>query len=261
VAARWARRLFAAVAAALALPAVSAERDICENKAGAELIRCIEAAARSGPQEPGQPASNRAPSPGKPLPSTRQAPAVPATAELPRPAPEDCTGLTSSELRRCLAAGGRLPPDAAIAPPAPKQPLPAAAGASESCEGKSGEPLRKCIEAQATTLPRAAPRTTQPQLVSCIGYARADQPLCLHRNTAISACRNRSLYPDFDVCMRSHMASAPDPGRADCSTLKSRAREHCEARNRVYANCTGDKVGYFACLERQLGADAVLTRR
>ena len=49
VAARWARRLFAAVAAALALPAVSAERDICENKAGAELIRCIEAAARSGP--------------------------------------------------------------------------------------------------------------------------------------------------------------------------------------------------------------------
>jgi hypothetical protein len=29
----------------------------------------------------------------------------------------------------------------------------------------------------------------------------------------------------------------------------------------VYAACTGDKLGYFSCLEHRLGADAVLTRR
>lgn len=127
--------------------------------------------------------------------------------------------------------------------------------------GKQGEMLRACIEARDELARQAARAATEPQTIACTGYTRADQPLCLHRNTAIAACRNRSLYPDFDVCMRSHMASAPEPARADCSALKARAREHCENRNRVYTRCSADKAGYFACLERQLGPDAVLTRR
>jgi hypothetical protein len=98
-------------------------------------------------------------------------------------------------------------------------------------------------------------------VIPCTGYNPADQPLCLHRNTALVECRNRARYPDFDVCLRSHMARAPEPGRADCRNLSTRARNHCEARNQVYAACTGDKLGYFACLEHRLGADAVLTRR
>jgi hypothetical protein len=117
------------------------------------------------------------------------------------------------------------------------------------------------VEAQSKDAGAAGRKSAQPQVIPCTGYTAADQPLCLHRNTAIVECRNRSLYPDPDVCLRSHMARAPQPAHADCGKLQSRLRTHCEARNRVYAACTGDKLGYFACLERQLGSDAVLTRR
>jgi hypothetical protein len=137
----------------------------------------------------------------------------------------------------------------------------ATAGARDAdCEGKSGEALRLCVEAQAKGLP-AARKSTNTQVVSCTGYTAADQPFCLHRNTALVECRKASLYPDMDVCLRSHMARAPEPGRADCGKLAARARTHCEARTQVYASCLGDKLGYFACLEHRLGADAVLTRR
>lgn len=254
-----ARHGLIAVALALALPAVGAERDICENRTGVELIRCIEAAARGEPPSAGQSPSQPA-APGKAArPLSRAAPAAPAAAEPPRPPAEDCTGLAAAELRRCLAAGGRLAPEAAVLPsPSTARATP---GRYPGCEGKHGEALRACIQAQDRTAPQAAQATVQPRVIPCTGYTRADQPLCLHRNTAIAACRNRSLYPDFDVCMRSHMASAPDLAQADCKPLKGQAREHCEARNRVYARCSSDKMDYFACLERQLGADAVLTRR
>jgi hypothetical protein len=168
-------------------------------------------------------------------------------------------------LRHCLAAGGRLAPEAATTAAAKGAPASSATHASAGarnadCEGKSGEALRICVQAQAKVLP-AARKDASTQVVGCTGYTAADQPLCLHRNTALVECRKTSLYPDMDVCLRSHMARAPEPGRADCSKLAVRARAHCEARNQVYASCLGDKLGYFACLEHRLGADAVLTRR
>ncbi len=195
-----------------AAPALAAQTDICENKAGADLIRCIEAAARGG--EAGR------------------------TPDAPRtPAPP------------------KAPVAAATQPAAPAS----ASARSDGCENRTGEALRLCIEAQAKNTP--APKSAQPQVIPCTGYTPADQPLCLHRNTTLVECRNRGRYPDFDVCVRSYMARAPEPGRADCRNLSTRARNHCEARNQAYGACTGDKLGYFACLERRLGADAVLTRR
>jgi hypothetical protein len=135
----------------------------------------------------------------------------------------------------------------------------AAATPAESCDNKSGEALRRCVEAAARVQAKAA-GPAQPQVIACKGYTAADQPLCVHRNSALAECRNRQKYPDFDVCLRSYMSRAPEPARADCGKLQARARAHCDARNRVYQSCLGDKLGYFACLEKRLGADAVLTR-
>ncbi|MGH8666795.1 MAG: hypothetical protein ACREUX_21235 [Burkholderiales bacterium] len=263
MAAAWVNALCALVAiTTLAGPAWSAERDICENKAGPELIRCIEAAARSGGPAPSQDAAKAAPT-KRSTSSSVVTPVAPAFVP-PRAPAEDCTGRSGEALRRCLAAGGRLNPDAF--PSAPTVPAAAAApttapARAESCEGKSGEALRLCVEAQSKDAGIAAAKPSQPQVIPCSGYTAVDQPLCLHRNSAIVECRKRNLYPDVDVCLRSHMARAPQPARADCGKLQARLRAHCEARNRVYAACSGDKMGYFACLERQLGSDAVLTRR
>lgn len=247
-----------------ALPAAAAERDICENRTGQDLVRCIEASARGTAPPP----------PVRSVPAQKPAPAAPATAPaktgatvplppLPGPAPEpsfapeDCTGRTDQALRSCLAAGGRLAPSAAVV--APTRPATPATGgiAPESCDGKSGEALRTCIEAAA----RAPVKSDQNRRLVCTGYTSADQPLCVHRNTAVDECRNRKRYPDMDVCMRSQMTRAPEPRQADCSKVSARARGHCESRNRVYEQCLPDKIGYFACLEKHLGTDAVLSRR
>jgi len=248
--------------------AIAAERDICENKAGQELIRCIEAAARATPPPAAAPAPKSAPTPAPPPPA--KSVLAPTSAPLPktqaqpapaavRPTPEDCTGKTGEILRRCLAAGGRLSPEAAVVSSQPQQ-LSTPAVRQESCDGKSGEELRRCIEAAAKA-PQASPAVTQPQVIACTGFTAADQPLCLHRNTALVECRNRQKYPDFDVCLRSFMVSAPQPARADCTTLQARSRTHCENRNQAFQGCLNDKVAYFACLEQKLGADARLTRR
>lgn len=247
-----------------ALPAAAAEQDICENRAGQDLVRCIEASARGTPPPP----------PVRSVPATKPAPAAPATtpaktgATVPLPplpgpvpepsfAPEDCTGRTDQALRSCLAAGGRLRPSAAVV--APARPATPATGviAPESCDGKSGEALRTCIEAAA----RAPVKSDRNRRLVCTGYTSADQPLCVHRNTAVDECQNRKRYPDMDVCMRSQMTRAPEPRQADCSKVSARARGHCESRNRVYEQCLSDKIGYFACLEKHLGTDAVLSRR
>jgi hypothetical protein len=255
----------AAIAAAIgSQPALAGENDICENKSGPELIRCIEAAARSGNQGKAADAPKAQPPASRPAaPATSRPVQVPAApvVEAPRAPAEDCTGRSGDALRRCLAAGGRLSPDAAIvtntAPATPTVVITPAR--EETCEGKSGELLRLCVEAQSKSAPAA--RKSSQEIVACTGYTPADQPLCVHRNTALVECRNKKLYPDFGVCLRSHMIRAPEPGRADCSKLQARARSHCEARNHVYASCNSDKMGYFACLEQRLGADAVLTRR
>ncbi len=257
----------AALAAALASPAaLAAQSDICENKAGADLIRCIEAAARAG--EPGRAPDSTRPAPAKPpaagaiRPAPPAAPpATPPAAEAPRAPAEDCTGRKGEAMRSCLAAGGRLSPEAATIGSAKASPAFAPVlRSSDSCEGRSGEALRLCIEAQAKDAP-GAHKPAQDQVIACTGYHPADQQLCLHRNTALVECRNKGRYPDYDVCVRSYMVRAPSPQQADCRNLSSRARTHCEARNRVYASCTGDKLGYFTCLEQRLGPDAVLTRR
>ena len=264
---RAALHVGALIAAGLVgVAAHAAQADICENKTGPELIRCIEAAARTAdpPRAPAAPAS-----PAKPAAAGAASPPASApVVQAPRAPAEDCTGRSGEALRHCLAAGGRLAPEAAITPAVKGAPAGAAGsgmnadagGRSADCEGKSGEALRLCVEAQAKDAP-AVRKTAHTQVVSCTGYTPADQPFCLHRNTALVECRKASLYPDKDVCLRSHMARAPEPGRADCSKLAARPRAHCEARNQVYASCLGDKLGYFACLEHRLGADAVLTRR
>jgi hypothetical protein len=307
--------LLALAALSIAAPAAAAgggERDICENKSGAELIRCIEAAARSPAAAPAPDAAKARPplpagreseiptkrgaeSPpvrraGKPItpgaerpaaarkaipaeadPAARTAPpsgrpgahggkssAVAGTPTSSARPPQDCSGRSGEALRHCLAAGGRLAP--ALAGGATTAPARSAAVPDEPCEGKSGEALRQCIELRSKR--EADARAVTPsQVIACTGYAAADQPLCVHRNSAIVECRNRRLYPDFDVCFRSQMANAPEPPRAECGKLPERARAHCEARNRVFSACTGDRLGYFACLERQLGPDAVITRR
>jgi hypothetical protein len=259
MAALWKHALCAlAAVTVLAGQASGAERDICENKAGPELIRCIEAAARSGHQPPSRDTGKVSPA-SRPASPPIAAPVAPAFVVPPAPV-EDCTGRSGETLRRCLAAGGRLNPEAFPATPAAPAAA-TAAGRAESCEGKSGETLRLCVEARSKDAGVAGSKASQPQAIPCTGYTAADQPLCLHRNSAIVECRNRSLYPDFDVCLRSHMIRAPQPAHADCSKLQARSRTHCEARNRVYASCTSDRMGYFACLERKLGSDAVLTRR
>jgi hypothetical protein len=248
---------------ALAAPAWSAERDICEHKAGPELIRCIEAAARAGAPAPSQDSAKASSSAKRSHRTAVVTPAAPAL-EAPHPPAEDCTGRDGDGLRRCLAAGGRLNPDAfptASAVPAAAAAPSTGAARVERCEGKSGEALRLCVQAQSKRADIAAATPSQPQVIPCRGYTAADQPLCLHRNSAIVECHKRNLYPDLDVCLRSQMARVPQPARADCGNLPARSRPHCEARNRVYAACSGDKMGYFACLERQLGSDAVLTRR
>jgi len=248
--------------------AIAAERDICENKSGQELIRCIEAAARSTPPPTAAPTPKSAPAPAQPAPAKSAAapPSVPSpkiqaqpAPEAVRPAPEDCTGKTGETLRRCLAAGGRLAAEAAIVPSQPQQ-FSTPAVRQESCDGKSGEELRRCVEASAKA-PQTSPAAAQPQVIACTGFTAADQPLCLHRNTALVECRNRQKYPDFDVCLRSFMVRAPQPARADCTTLQARSRTHCENRNQAFQGCLNDKFAYFACLEQKLGADARLTRR
>lgn len=243
--------------------ACAAEQDICENRRGQDLIRCIEASARGTPPPPPRasapapvaPAS--VPKPGAKAP-VEPLPPITALPEPPPFPPEDCTGRIEPELRRCLAAGGRLQPSAAVVPPTPVAPAPTPrATSAESCDGKSGEALRLCIEQTAKSPSQSAANRTVP----CTGYTAADQPLCVHRNSAIIECQNRKRYPDFDVCMRSHMVRAPQPKAADCRDVPPRAKGHCESRNRVYQSCTSDKIGYFACLERHLGTDAVLTKR
>jgi len=267
----WTRltALLGIFACALSELTLAAESDICQNRSGQDLIRCIEASARGTPPPP--PSATKPPPPatvpataprsaGSPATKAQVETLAPITA-LPEPPPfppQDCTGRVDQELRRCLAAGGRLQPSAAVVPPPPVAPpaVPVAA-APESCDGKSGEALRLCIEQSAKRpLQSAAART-----VPCTGYTAADQPLCVHRNSAIIECGNRKRYPDFDVCMRSNMIRAPEPKLADCRDVSPRAKSHCESRNRVYQSCTGDKIGYFVCLERHLGTDAVLTKR
>lgn len=248
---RWLSLLHVAAWALLMVAPISAsERDICENKSGTELLRCIEASARGAsepatrPAREGQPAatvSERAP-----------------RSTSPAAVAGDCTGRTGDELRRCLAAGGRLSPSAAVAD-RNTAPVPVAP-ASDGCEGKTGDALRTCVEESAKRATATKRGVALPQTLVCTGYTVADQPLCVHRNTAIIECRKREKYPDHDVCLRSLMSRAPDPLVADCGKLQGRARAHCEARNRAFQPCTGDKLGYFACLEHRLGADAVLTR-
>lgn len=226
-------------------------RDICEGKAGPELIRCIEAAAHGTPQSSNRGApktAERATTPPGATPTPRGTPAVAA---------EDCTGRQADELRRCLAAGGRLQPSAAVVSGAERSAPPVI---EASCESLTGDALRRCVEAGARE-PSSAPRTSTPQLLDCRAYTAADQPLCLHRNLTLSECRNRQKYPDFDLCVRNLMRGAPEPARADCGKLGAGARAHCEARNRVYGACSADKLAYFGCLRQKLGADAMLPTR
>lgn len=240
----------------------AAERDICENRTGPDLVRCIEASARGTPASTTQPATApaaRAAPPKSAAPATvdaRTSPAPVATSPDPHP-PEDCTGRSDEALRRCLAAGGRLAPSAAVTPASTRAVPAAPSDAAEACDGKDADALRRCIENSA----RSPTKLDKARLLNCTGYVAADQPLCVHRNASIAECQNRSRYPDFDVCLRSFMTRAPEPKRADCAKLAPRARAHCEGRNRVYERCAADKTGYFACLERHLGTDAVLTRR
>lgn len=254
--------LLAFVLPLLAAPlALGAEREICEGLSGRDLVRCVEATAKGLPP----PAAEKTapPSVGSPRGSAaRSVPVEPPAAS--RTPVEDCTGKNPEEMRRCLAAGGRLQPSAAVIPDAsrPTSTAPIATSA-ESCDGQSGEALRQCVELAARSPQRQGQAHTaaRHEPIVCTGYQRADQPLCVHRNTAITECRNRQKYPDVDVCLRSQMARAPTPEIAGCKNLQARARAHCEARNQAYGGCISDKLGYFACLAKKLGTDAVLPRR
>lgn len=260
-------RLTLLVLCATAASALAAG-DICEGKTGPELIRCIEAAARTPgkAQETPPPAAKQIapvakPAPSIPLRATAPEPPRPAVVEPPRPPAEDCTGREGQALRTCLAAGGRLSPQAAVAAPSPARAsaVPGTAGGADRCDGKSGEEARRCIE-QAARAATAQPGPAGPKVLNCTLYHAADQKLCLHRNTALLECRNRQKYPDEATCVRSLMTTAPEPLRADCARGSGAARAQCEARNRVFAACSADRMGYFDCLEHRLGPDAYAKR-
>jgi len=255
----------ALLALTIAPAGAHAAADICEGKSGPELIRCIEAAARTPAGKaqdapappPKQSAQVAKPAPSVPLRVTTPEPPRPVVVEPPRPPAEDCTGREGQALRTCLAAGGRLSPQAAVIAPSPARAnaAPGTVGGAEQCDGKSGEEARRCIE-QAARAATARPGQTGPKVLNCTLYHAADQKLCLHRNTALLECRNRQKYPDEATCVRSLMTTAPEPLRADCARGSGAARAQCEARNRVFATCSSDRMGYFDCLEHRLGPDA-----
>lgn len=255
------RRVALLLAASAGVTAWGAEREICEGMSGQQLIRCIEAEARGKPLPPStKPVAGRSVE----LPRTTASPlAAPRVDDPPAAPAEDCTGRRDDELRRCLAAGGRLQPSAAVVGDAPRTAVHAYAVSPDTCDNKTGEELRRCVEAAAKTASNrpTAPAATRHETIQCTGYHPADQPLCVHRNAVIAECRNPVKYADFGVCLRSQMMSAPTPGRADCSKLQARSRTHCESRNAAYSACLADKLAYFSCLEHRLGADAVLRRK
>ena len=139
------------------------------------------------------------------------------------------------------------------------------------CEKMTGEQLRRCIEASSRAQP-TAPSAAQPivvpaapggaatvteqpkrlQRLDCTKVPQPDQPLCVHRNSALLECGNRGKYPDYNRCLEEIMLRAPNPNIADCGRLPERQRAGCIKHNKVYAVCRDDKMNYFACLETQL---------
>lgn len=227
--------------AALASGPVRAAEEICQGRSGTDLIRCIEAAARTPPAS--QPAP-QAPGGGAPAPAARVA------APSADPPPEDCTGRSGQALRRCLAAGGRLRPEAAMPGGAsPERPGPST-DASGNCEALKGEALRACVARAAAGTGRPDPQTSP---VDCTALLREDQALCIHRNQTLNECRDRKRYPDERLCLRSFASGAPIPAAADCRGLPAARRPACEARNRANVACASQGLSYFACLERRLG--------
>jgi hypothetical protein len=160
----------------------------------------------------------------------------------------------------------------------------AQAAQRDICENMSGEQLRRCIEASSREAPKpaasalapAAPRPSGPaqavtpapnppsvaqaaepkelQRRDCTKVPQPDQALCVHRNTALLECSVRSKYPDQDKCLADLMSRAPNPAIADCSKLVKPQQPLCFKRNKAYAACKGDKLGYFACLDKQLAS-------
>jgi len=226
----------------------AAAADICPGLSGPALIQCIEASARKQTEKPAPAAPA---SPAKAV--SPVTPAMPARASAQ--SAEDCTGRDGEILRKCLAAGGRLAPQAAR--PGPTQPQPAAAATPGSCDNLTGEALRACVQTQAKAAP-SGPRKLG--MLDCPLYHRADLQLCHHRNLALIECAKRAKYPDPDICLRSMMANAPTPDTADCAKLAGAARAHCEARNRVLPACRTDRMAYFDCLDQKLGPEALLKR-
>lgn len=241
-----------AIAPSLASAAAPVSGEICEGRSGAELIRCIEAAARTAPAQ-GAPAPSR-PEPPAPPGDRASAASRSSTTAPPQGVPEDCTGRTGSALRSCLAAGGRLRPEAAQPGPAgTSAPQGDTASVNADCDALTGEALRACVAGTAAASAGRGDLATRA--IDCTALLVADQALCVHRNQSLNACRDRKRYPDEALCLRSFMASAPTPAAADCRALPAAQRPACEARNRASAACAGEGQGYFACLDRRLGAD------
>jgi hypothetical protein len=167
-----------------------------------------------------------------------------------------CENMTGEQLRRCIENAAREPPAQ------PQRPINVSPSTAQSAA--PAHPPNTGVPTAAQPIARpGAPGTTaaavaEPskalQRLNCTKVPQPDQPLCVHRNTALIECGTRGRYPDYDKCLEDIMSRAPNPVTADCAALPESQKAICMRRNKVYAACKDNKLSYFACLEQRMGA-------
>jgi hypothetical protein len=167
-----------------------------------------------------------------------------------------CENMTGEQLRRCIENAAREPPAQPQRPinvspstsqsTAPARPPNAGAPAAGQSIARPGAP--------GTTGAAVAEPSKALQRLNCTKVPQPDQPLCVHRNSALAECGIRGRYPDYDKCLEDIMSRAPNPVIAYCAALPESQKAICTRRNKVYAACKDNKLSYFACLEQRMGA-------
>jgi hypothetical protein len=125
------------------------------------------------------------------------------------------------------------------------------------CVGKTGDSLDRCVrDITPAEPPRVYAKEPAPdprRLVNCLTVTPADRNFCVARNEIIGECGNRRKHPDFDECLASYLKNPPMPAFADCSRIQEAGQNsECMLRNKVYKECTGDRLRYFDCLAAKM---------
>jgi hypothetical protein len=122
------------------------------------------------------------------------------------------------------------------------------------CAHLNGEALDKCV--RDIVLPQIVPKLEAvdapppdpTQLANCTRVLAADQDFCVWRNEIILACRDRAKFPDFAACFSKFIPNVKTPAAANCAREKPDLRATCATRNKVFAKCLEQPLGYFLCL-------------